>query len=410
MLNRYKLLTVTHKTIPLDHIRYFVLEGQKERDLRGRLAAIKEEFRLGELFYMPTCNRVMYLFTSEKPLTTEFIRDFFAFSCPQLPVEITENLDDSVLRLEGLAALNHLLEVAGSVDSMVIGERQILRQLREAYERCRQWQITGDDIRMAIDRAIVSAKTVYSKTRIGEKPISIVSLAIQKLLDTQLPKTARLLVIGAGQTNALVAKFLAKHGFSHVKVFNRTLEKAERLAEVTNGTAHPFEELKTYEQGFDCLIICTGSAEPIIKPALYRQLLGGESDEKVIIDLAIPHNVSKDVTKSFAINYIEIDGLKSLAQENLSFREQEVIKVRQFLKADLYEFPNFYRQRQLELAMQRIPTEIKAVKEKAINEVFRKEVATLDEDSRKLLERMMNYMEKKCIGIPMKAAREAIIA
>ncbi len=99
-----------------------------------------------------------------------------------------------------------------------------------------------------------------------------------------------------------------------------------------------------------------------------------------------------------------------MAQVNLSFREREVKHAKSILIQYLQEFPALLKQRQLELAMHRVPTEIKAVKDKAINEVFRKEVEMLDGQSRELMEKMMAYMEKKCIGIPMRVAREAVLA
>ena len=168
----------------------------------------------------------------------------------------------------------------------------------------------------------------------------------------------------------------------------------------------PLNDLLSYEDGFDGMIVCTGATEAIITDHLYQHLLQGEEDEKVVIDLAIPNNVAESVVEKFNINYIEIEGLRQLAKENLAFREQEIVKARKLLSSFLTETPTLIQQRRLEVAMRQVPVEIKAIKAKALNEVFQKEVADLDESTRELLERMLSYMEKKCIGIPMKAARE----
>ena len=410
MLANYKILTVTHKHTQLKEIGDFVIKAADSRALKARLEALKAGFQLDELLYLPTCNRVMYFFTTAQPITSRFISRFFQSVNPELPAAASSQIGDVVQCLEGEAALEHLLDVSASIDSLVIGERQILRQLREAFDQCWEWGLAGNFIRLAYQQAVVAAKAVYSNTRIGEKQISVVSLAVQKLLNAGLNKNARILMVGAGQTNQLVAKFLVKHAFNDIVVFNRTLDKAEQLASLLGGKAQPLDALPAYTSGFDCLIVCTGATNAVITPELYASLLQGEKGRKVAIDLSVPRNISEAVVKNNDINYIEIEGLRHLAEANLAFREQEVEEARMILKEYLQEFPTLFKQRQLEIAMRRVPTEIKAVRHKAVNEVFRKEVEMLDGQTRELMERMLAYMEKKCIGIPMKVAREAVMA
>lgn len=409
MLPHLKILTVTHKRTNLNEIGNFVIKSKGNDELKAKLEKLKRQFELDELLYVSTCNRVMYLFVTEHDLDSSFASHFFQSINPDLPLSTIEQIDELVFSLQGEEAMEHLLDVAASIDSLVIGERQILGQMREAYELSRQWGLSGDLIRIVFQQAVQAAKAVYAKTRIGDKPVSIVSLATQKLLKSNLPKEARILLIGAGQTNALAAKFLAKHHYTNVTVFNRTLGKAERIAKTLEGKAFPLTELAEYQEGFDAMIVCTGATEAIIQPELYQSLLAGEQDEKVVIDLAIPNNVASEVMEQFSVNYIEIEGLRQLAKENLAFREQEIVKAKKFLTQYLEEVPSLIQQRRLELAMREVPQAIKEVKSKALNEVFQKEVATLDDSTRELVERMLSYMEKKCIGIPMKAARELII-
>ncbi|MCB0629817.1 MAG: glutamyl-tRNA reductase [Lewinella sp.] len=409
MLEHLKILTVTHKRTNLNEIGDYVLKVDSKELLRQHLQHLHTQFRLEELLYLATCNRVMYCFVTEHPVDSVFTAHFFQKINPELSLQQLEEIDEQVLILEGEEALAHMFDVAASIDSLVVGERQILRQLREAFEECRDWGLTGDLIRLMIQQAVQSAKEVYGNTRIGEKPVSVVSLAIQQLMRTHLPKQARILLIGAGQTNNLVAKFLAKHGFNNVTIFNRSLPKAQEVADLVMGKARLLTELEDYREGFDAMIVCTGSTEAIITPELYAKLLKGESGEKIVIDLAIPNNVARSVVEQFPVHYIEIEGLRNLAKLNLAFREQEIVRAHHLIKKHLIEFPAVLKQRRLELALRQVPEEIKAVKSKAINEVFRKEVEVLDDTTRELLERMLTYMEKKCIGIPMKAAREAVL-
>lgn len=404
MLSHYKILTVTHRDAHLEQIGRFVLPVDQAFD---RLRSLREQLGIEELFYLPTCNRALYLFTSNEELTVDYRRRFFH----ALGLELDDVELDKVRRLEGLDAVEHLYEVAASIDSLVIGERQILGQLREAFDRCVEEQIISHDLRLLLQRAVLAAKDVYANTRIGEKSVSIVSLAVQKLLSRHVPREARILLIGAGQTNNLVAKFLKKHHYENVTVFNRSYGKAEELVgRFTAGRAFALDSLSGYVEGFDVLFVCTGATEPIVTTDVIQNLLAGESAaEKIVIDLAIPHNVSPELRENPPFQYIEIDSLRYLAQENHSFRENEILRANHILSDHRDDFMRAFRERRLELALRGLPQEIKAVRHRAVNEVFRKEVESLDGDARELMERMLVYMEKKCIGIPMKAAREALL-
>ena len=408
MLQHYKILTVSHRRTSLKNIGRFVLKADNQSSLQENLANIKQAFQLDELVYVATCNRVIYLMSSESTLNQDFVQSFFHTVNPSLSAD---ELQENVIALDGAEAIDHLLAVSASIDSLVIGERQILGQLREAYEQCRQWNLTGDDMRMLFQCIVQGAKDVYSNTRIGEKPVSVVSLAVQKLQSFHLPKDARILLIGAGQTNMLVGKFLVKYQYENVTVFNRSIERAELLAEKWEGSqAYTLDQLHSYEGGFDCIIVCTGATDPVLTEDVFQQLLQGEdASEKVIIDLAIPHNTADGVIENFQPRYVEIEGLKHLADENMAFREREIKVAKVILHTHLEEFPILYKQRQLEKALRQVPEEIRAVRHRAVNEVFHKEVALLDDTTKELLDKMLIYMEKKCIGIPMKAAREALI-
>ncbi|MEM8526705.1 MAG: glutamyl-tRNA reductase [Bacteroidota bacterium] len=406
MLNSYKILTITHRTTSIDKIGNFVVKYDTPELLQAHLLDIKREFQLEELMYLSTCNRVMYFFRSNAPVDPQFQYRFFR--------KINQNLDahrieKSVKVYEGDKALDHFCSVAASTDSMVVGEREILRQLRTAYEQSKDWGLTGDDLRIAMNLAIQASKDVYSNTRIGEKPISIASLAALRLRNSTLSKGARILLIGAGQTNMLIAKFLKKYEYSNVIVFNRTLAKAKKLAKMLGGQAQLLSKLKDYREGFDGIIVCTGSTKPIITRALYENLLIGSKAKKLVIDLSIPNNVDKRMLSDFDVEYVEVETLRTLAKENLAFRHAEVHKAKQILQRHLDEFPMIYQQRKIARAMKTVPDAIKEVKSHALNNVFKHEVDSLDAETRELLERMLTYMEKKCIGIPMKAAKEAIL-
>ena len=404
MLREFKIITVTHKSMNVKDLNQFAIQNSDDKTiLQIKLDDLKSQFNISELFYLSTCNRILYFFCSKNVVDDQFCQNFFSHINTSIQ---PENLKH-VQCFEGADTLEHFMEVASSIDSMVVGEREILRQLREAYDSCRLMGLTGDHLRLAMRKTIETAKRVYNETRIGERPVSIVSLAIQKLLKTNLSRDARILLIGAGQTNLLVSKFLTKHEFKNVVVFNRSLAPAMSIAKAFSNEGHTLEELEGYQSGFDCLIACTGAQIPIVNTVLYNNLLQGDTSKKIIVDLGAPSDVASEVISSFDNELIEIDGLRELAAQNMDFRRNEISLAQTIIHDELNNFHSLFQQRKIEKALQHVPTKIKAVKEHAINSVFKKEIAGLDSESKDLMERMMAYMEKQCISIPMKAAIES---
>ena len=402
----YQVLTFTHKTAALKTLGELVLPND-DSQLGPYLAAVQAELGLSELFYLATCNRVLFVWCQDQTesLAPALIETLYG------PRQLAEKANAVAQTYQGTQAIQHFFEVASSIDSLVVGEREILRQLRQAYEQCRQWGLTGDSLRLLMRFTVEIAKDVYTHTRIGEKPVSVVSLAVQQLLAQHPSRQARLLIIGAGQTNSLLAKLLKKEGFQHFSVFNRSLENAQRLAQSLGGSAHSLDELDTHQASFDILVACTAATEAVISPERYAKLIQGDKtkNNKILIDLSVPNNIDPSIPENFPCTWIEIEGLQCLAKQNLSFRQQEVEKAKTMIQLAVSEFETAYQARQIELALREVPNQIKAVREHALNNLFKSEVERLDHESRALIEKMMAYMEKRCIAIPIQVAKENLL-
>ena len=171
----------------------------------------------------------------------------------------------------------------------------------------------------------------------------------------------------------------------------------------------PLAELVNYKNGFDAIIACTSSPTPLIDSDVYNALIQNEITPKVIIDLAVPNNISVEVASLKQVHYIEVESLRQMANENMAFREAEVSKAKEIILQNSEKFRKLFKQRKIEKAFSTLPEEIRAIKEKAMTEVFKKDLADLDEPTRELIEKMLTYMEKKCVGVPMKAAKELIL-
>jgi len=405
MLDNFKILTITHHNLNVDEIGHFMIQNEGKEDLSNKLHALKNNANLDEIIYLSTCNRVSFICYSNEEFDTDYVKSFFQIVNPALEEEKLKKISKFIDVYHGSKAVSHLFEVASSMDSLVVGEREIFRQFREAYNQSLEFGLVADNLRMLENATVKAAKEVYDKTKIGEKPLSIVSLAVQSLMAKDVSRDARLLVVGAGETNTLFAKFLKKYNFTDVSIFNRSLDNAAHLVELLNGKAYHLSELTTYDKGFDVMIVCTAATSAIIDAPIYRNLVQKEDSKKIVIDLSVPNNVASDVVDGFDMHYIDIEQLRSLSTANLEFRKKEVHAARILLKMQLLAFNNQFQARQLEKAMNTVPTEIRQIKKRALEKVYNKQIAELDTNAQDLIVEMMNYMEKKCIGVPMKVAK-----
>lgn len=408
MLDKYNILTVTHRQTNLKEIGNFLIEDNSVEGIVSMVKDIKARFNISELMYLATCNRVMFFYYQNENVDPAQISSEFFHLVNNKLASLNGSLAKHIESYKGEKAIEHLFAVASSIDSMVLGEREIFRQLREAYDFSLTNGLCGDKIRIAMQVAVKAAKQVYAETKIGEKPVSIVSLAFKELMNLNPEKTSRVLMVGAGQTNQLAAKFFKKYQFTNFSVFNRTAARAKSLANVLDADSYGLEDFEGYSKGFDILFVCTGATTSIINTKEYHQLLQGDNDKKIVIDLAIPGNVDQSVVDTNDFHYIEVSSLKKLAAENMAFREKEISKVKIILEKEKIRFKKLFIHRELERTISDIPKEIKAVKQKAMNEVFAKHLDGLDPKTLSLINEMMTYMEKKCVAIPMKSVKKIV--
>ncbi len=398
-----KVIAFTHKQIELKELGKLVI---CQEDLTIKLQEAKVRFQIPEIFYLATCNRVEFVMATSQVVDKDFTRGFISFMNIGLCSHFLETFISGASIYEEKEALSHLLRTSCSMESLVVGEKEILAQMRKAYECCRLANLTGDYLRLVMNRVVKAAKEVYTDTNISRNPISVVSLAYRKLRELALTPNARILIIGAGETNKNISKYLQKHKYSNFAVFNRTKSKAEELAAELNGKAFDLVDLANYQQGFDVVITCTSSVEPIITTEIYKTLLNGETGRKIIVDLAVPNDTAAEVVENFPINYIEVHTLNELSKSNLQERYQELIHAEKIIEQNIAEFIPVLKQRRIELAMREVPEKIKEIRKRAVDCVFAEEIQLMDDQSRQVLEKMMNYMEKKFISLPMIMAKE----
>lgn len=406
MLQQLHIIAFTHRQLDVNKIGLLHIEKEAQK---MHLQQLRQQLGLKELMFLTTCNRVEITFVNDQDLDTPFLGRLLQTLYPKLvPIQLEDFIRKAEL-YSGSLAVKHALSVASSIDSMIIGEREIITQVRMAYEHCQSLGLTADLLRLLMKKVIETAKQVYTKTSISTKPVSVVSLAYQHLKQLNIPIEARVLMIGAGVTNTTMARFLKKHGFKNFQVYNRSLENAQKLANEIHSEAHPLKNLNKHKTGFDVLITCTAADGVIITPALYKSLLNGETQEKIVIDLAIPQDLDPNILNTHAVKYLSIDYLQRISNENVKERSKELQQVEEIISTARYDFQHLLRERKVEIAMREVPAQVKELRANAYTEIFKEDLDTLDPQAKEVLDKVVSYLEKKYISGPMKLAKEIIL-
>ncbi len=404
-MHRIHVIALTHKNFDSSEIGRFHLSDDKRAEV---LHHLKNGCGLSELMYLSTCNRVEFIMITDQVVDRKFVAQFFSAFFGPTEKSFSDTASENAIMYSGEDALRHIFQVAASLDSMVVGEREIITQVRKAYEESKDLGIAGDTIRVLIRKTIETAKEVYTQTDIARNPVSVVSLAYRKLRALNVPLNAKILFVGAGVTNTAMARYMSKHGFTDFVVFNRTLANGKKLAKELDGTALPLYTLPHYKEGFDVIVTCTGSDEIVITNDIYRSLTGEDNSRKIVIDLAVPNDLDPTVLTQWDVNLIAVNNLQEIASVNLKERENQLEACRLIIENNIIEFRGDLRMRHVEVAMSDVPKKVKEIRDTAVNSVFAKEIEQLDGASKEVLDKILSYLEKKYISVPMKMAREIL--
>lgn len=400
-----RIIALTHQRFSLEEVGRFHLDPAA---MRAAWLRLQEAGLARECFFITTCNRAELVFVARDERPSD-VRDVLCAWKPDLGAEELDSATRAAALYEGDEAVRHLMNVASSLESLVVGEREILAQVRDQYQHCKLLGLTGDQLRLLMKQVVVTAKRVYTETAIASRPVSVVSLAYRALREHGVKKDARFLIIGAGKTCADMCRYLSKHGFKDLHIFNRTLSKAEALVEEVGGEAYPLDTLVAFDEGFDVIISGIGRGTPIVDPELFTALALSDLKPRLLVDLALPHDITTDCMGDTPAHLIRIEDLQAKAEENKAGRQQEIGACASIIEDGVREFRGMASERHVERAMSSVPEEVKALRERAVNEVFAKDIAALDERSREVLTAVLDHMERKYISVPMKLAKRIIL-
>lgn len=404
-MNNLRAISLNHHHFPLETIGSFAIPHE---ELEARLDAAKQEFKMSELMYLGTCNRVELVFDVPHFVCSGFTQQLLSFMFPEHDKSFIKGVAQKAQRFNGDETADHVFRVAASLDSLIIGEREIITQLRNAYEECERMKLTGDSLRLLNQHAIRIAKEVYTHTNLSKKPVSIVSIAWKLFQEKHPNLNTRIALVGAGQIITNFAKFLSENGYNNVSVYNRTVGNAQPVAKSFNTKALHLSELKNEKSDIDALVVCTGSTELVVNKEMFDSLcLSNKS--RTVIDLALPANVDARISELEGVTFIDMLAVQREVQKNISYREEALNDCIAIIEKGKNEFKKLFQERSIERAMSEIPSTIKEIRQTAVESVFSKELSQLSEHDRQLVDKIISYMEKKYISVPMKLAKSVLL-
>ena len=274
-----------------------------------------------EVLMLATCNRVEIYGSAETSIATEEVLGHLQ-RCGAAAVENAE----AFYRYDGEACARHLFRVVAGLDSMVIGETEILGQVKKAYAGARESGSAGPLLHRLFQRAFRVAKQVRSKTEITRGAVSVGSVAVDlavKIFGDL--RQCSVLILGAGETSERTARALSSRGVTDIRVSNRSFERAESLAGLVHGRAISFHHWTEQCREIDILISSTSADEPLLTPEVLSPMIRGRTDRPLfIIDIAVPRDVAPEVNEMDGVYLYDIDSLQSIAEQSLAMRRQQI--------------------------------------------------------------------------------------
>jgi glutamyl-tRNA reductase len=330
---------MNHETAPVELRECLASEPDSAIKM---LASMRDLPFIKEGLFLSTCNRVEALLTTGTPEEAKRWVISLMSSLGSIP---EERLSQNLYTFEDMDAVAHIFRVASSLDSMVVGEPQILGQIKDAYIQATRQKTSGVILNRLMHKAFHVAKRVRTETGISEAAVSISYAAVQlakkifHVLDNK-----KVLLIGAGEMAELAARHLLSHGVSSMVVANRTFDRAVRVAEIFD--AHPvsFEEIESQLAEVD--IVVTSTASPgyvIIHEQVKNSLRKRRNRPLFFIDIAVPRDVQPEVNSLENVYVYDIDDLKGVIELNMGQRKQEAIKAERVVREEVVKFERWLK-------------------------------------------------------------------
>lgn len=327
------VLGLSHKTAPVELREHLAIPKDRLAAALKHLHGLDE---LKETVVLSTCNRLEIYARPEntKAQTLKSLRDFFAQTYTHL------KLDAALYQHEGAGAVHHLFRVASGLDSLVVGESEVLGQVKSSYAFAQEQGVTGKITNVLFQRALYVGKHVRSHTNLSKGSSSVGSIAVhlaERIFGSL--ENHKILLLGAGKMAEVTARHLLSQKAGKIKVLNRTLAKAQALADLLNGVAGPLGDMEAELIEADIVLCSVASDEPILRLDQMQKIMREREDRSIyFVDIAVPRNVDPRIHELDNAYVYNIDDLQEIVDENMGMRKKDVQEAERVVAAFSKEF------------------------------------------------------------------------
>lgn len=397
------VLGINHKTAPVELRERVSLNAAKCAELARRLM---EGPGFSEVVPLSTCNRTeIYVVVSRPEMGRREVQRELAAVVGAHPGD----LGCCLYYHRGEAAAGHLYRVAASLDSLVVGEAQIMGQIKAAYHAAHENGSTSVILNRLFRHALEVGKRVRTETRIGENPVSVSSVAVEmvkKVYDDLEGRTAMLL--GAGKMGELTATHLVSQGVSSIFVSSRTFSKAEALAEQFSGRAIGFDSLDEYLPRADIIISATGAPHHVLTRGQVEEAMRRRHNRPIfLIDIAVPRDIEPEVRDVYNAFLYDMDDLKEVAAANARTRQKEAVRAEKIIDEEVANFTHWLSSLDVVPTITALREMAEEVKASEMARAMAKMGADLSAADRERIEAMASGIVNKILHTPMVELKQA---
>jgi glutamyl-tRNA reductase len=396
---RFALAGINHRTAPV-HLR----EKLAFRPDDIPAALIDAQARgASEALILSTCNRVEIAATLADGVSAEVLVD--SLTERRTDAEAAD-LRPHVYIFQDREAVRHLFRVAASLDSMIVGEPQILGQLKQAYLQAKESGFIGGSLESLLTKAFSVAKRIRTETEIGQSAVSVSYAAVELAREIfgSLNKK-RVLVIGAGKMSESTARHLLRAGATEILITNRTIGRAEELAQLFRGEVIPYEHFPSRLSDVDIVITSSSAPAYVLKPDMVRSALDNRKNKPMfLIDIAVPRNIDPAINSIEHAFLYDIDDLQGLASQNLKTRKQVAQQAETIVAEELSRYEARLRERDLAPTIVSFQAQLEDIRREVL-ERFRPKMGALTPQQEQALEQITRGIISKVAHGPISELR-----
>jgi glutamyl-tRNA reductase len=353
------LISLNYKVAPIELREKFYLDDAQKIVFHNLL---KKHIGVEGLMLISTCNRTEIYFEFENHIGQEskfihsIVKELAEFR------NFKESLSPYLIKQTGSYNVSkHLFRLACGLESMIIGEFQIVEQLKNSYDFSYKHKMLGPILNRMVQKSLETGKFIRTNTKIDKGALSVSYAAVEKIHKTLKIDNPEFLCVGLGETSKLSIKHLHQKNYTNIKIANRTFKKSSEFAKLLNINAIKFEAFKKELLKVDVAIFSTSSKEALISKNELDEITGKRDKDLLIIDLSVPRNIPNDCQDISNVKIINVDDLKDVVNLNYKKRKSQILQAEKFIEDFLSEFDDWTNSRQLRPSILSIKKQIKNI-------------------------------------------------